>query len=190
MNWEKGFDKFETSNQLTSAGQQIEMAYQNAKRTLKKRIKNEVWLSNYKYTNMGKLFLKTQCSFTPFPSIQYYRVHKTWSTLRKQTSRCINVVDLKNELRFSEARRCSKTVSWKIRKAAGCSFIKQGFWHRYFLVNFPKFFKTATIQKIRETLLHFFRSSHPEVFLENACTEAFFNEVADLRPATLLKEKL
>ena len=38
----KGFDKFETSNQLTSAGQQIEMAYQNAKRTLKKRIKNEV----------------------------------------------------------------------------------------------------------------------------------------------------
>ena len=37
----KGFDKFETSNQLTSAGQQIEMAYQNAKRTLKKRIKNE-----------------------------------------------------------------------------------------------------------------------------------------------------
>ena len=38
----KRFDKFETSNQLTSAGQQIEMAYQNAKRTLKKRIKNEV----------------------------------------------------------------------------------------------------------------------------------------------------
>ena len=38
----KGFDKFETSNQLTSAGQQIEMAYQNVKRTLKKRIKNEV----------------------------------------------------------------------------------------------------------------------------------------------------
>ena len=99
----------------------------------------------------------------PLPSIQYYRVHETWSTLRKQISRCINV-GFKNELRFSEVRRCSKTVSWKIRKAAGCSFIKQGFWHRYFLVNFPKFFKTATIQKIRETLLHFFRSSHPEVF--------------------------
>ena len=32
----KGFEKFET------AGQQIEMAYQNAERTLKKRIKNEV----------------------------------------------------------------------------------------------------------------------------------------------------
>ena len=46
----KGFEKFET------AGQQIEMAYQNAERTLKKRIKNEVWLSNYKYTNMGKKF--------------------------------------------------------------------------------------------------------------------------------------
>ena len=38
----KVFDSFETSTQFTSARQQIETAYQNAWRTLKKRIKNEV----------------------------------------------------------------------------------------------------------------------------------------------------
>ena len=38
----KVFDSFETSTQFTSARQQIETAYQNARRTLKKRIKNEV----------------------------------------------------------------------------------------------------------------------------------------------------
>ena len=38
----KVFDSFETSTQFTSASQQIETAYQNARRTLKKRIKNEV----------------------------------------------------------------------------------------------------------------------------------------------------
>ena len=38
----KVFDSFETSAQFTSARQQIETAYQNARRTLKKRIKNEV----------------------------------------------------------------------------------------------------------------------------------------------------
>ena len=38
----KVFDSFETSTQFTSARQQIEITYQNARRTLKKRIKNEV----------------------------------------------------------------------------------------------------------------------------------------------------
>ena len=38
----KVFDSFETSTQFTSARQHIETAYQNARRTLKKRIKNEV----------------------------------------------------------------------------------------------------------------------------------------------------
>ena len=38
----KPFESFETSTQFTSARQQIETAYQNARRTLKKRIKNEV----------------------------------------------------------------------------------------------------------------------------------------------------
>ena len=38
----KVFDSFETSTQFTSARQQIETAYQNARRTLKKRIKGEV----------------------------------------------------------------------------------------------------------------------------------------------------
>ena len=38
----KVFDSFETSPQFPSARQQIETAYQNARRTLKKRIKNEV----------------------------------------------------------------------------------------------------------------------------------------------------
>ena len=38
----KVFDSFETSRQFTSARQQIETAYQNARTTLKKGIKNEV----------------------------------------------------------------------------------------------------------------------------------------------------
>ena len=38
----KVFDSFETSTQFTYARQQIETTYQNARRTLKKRIKNEV----------------------------------------------------------------------------------------------------------------------------------------------------
>ena len=38
----KMFDSFETSTHFTSARQQIETAYQNARRTLKERIKNEV----------------------------------------------------------------------------------------------------------------------------------------------------
>ena len=38
------------------SGQQIETVYKNGRRTLKKRIKNEVWLSNFKCTSMGKKF--------------------------------------------------------------------------------------------------------------------------------------
>ena len=52
----KKFDSFKSSTHFTSARQQIETAYQNARRTLKKRIKNKVWLSNYKCTRMGKTF--------------------------------------------------------------------------------------------------------------------------------------
>ena len=52
----KKFDSFKSSTHFTSARQQIETAYQNAWRTLKKRIKNKVWLSNYKCTSMGKTF--------------------------------------------------------------------------------------------------------------------------------------
>ena len=38
----KVLDSFETSTQFASARRQIETAYQNVRRTLKKRIKNEV----------------------------------------------------------------------------------------------------------------------------------------------------
>ena len=38
----KSFESFGTSTQFTSAHLPIEMTYQNARRTLKKRIKNEV----------------------------------------------------------------------------------------------------------------------------------------------------
>ena len=49
-------DPFETSTQFIFACQQIEIAYQNARGTLKKKIKNEVRLSNYKCTSTGKKF--------------------------------------------------------------------------------------------------------------------------------------
>ena len=45
------------------SGQQIEMAYQNARRTLKKRIKNGVWLSNCKCTSMGKKFVSCSSKY-------------------------------------------------------------------------------------------------------------------------------
>lgn len=44
-NLRKVFDTIETSNQSTSARNQIETAYKNAKETLKKRIKNGVRLT-------------------------------------------------------------------------------------------------------------------------------------------------
>ena len=41
----KVFNSFETSTQFTSARNRIETGDQNARRTLKKRIKNDVWLT-------------------------------------------------------------------------------------------------------------------------------------------------
>ena len=140
MNWEKGFDKFETSNQLTSAGQQIEMAYQNVKRTLKKRIKNEVWLSNYKYTNMGKLLLKTQCSFTPsrlFSTIEYTR----YEALYESKHLDVLMLVLKMNYVFQKPGGVQKRYCEKFVKLQAAALLSKGFDTGIFLWIFQNFSK-------------------------------------------------
>ena len=64
----KVFNSFETSTQFTSARNRIETGYQNARRTLKKRIKNDVWLT---FEKSMKVVLQNTLStiFQPPPPI-------------------------------------------------------------------------------------------------------------------------
>ena len=77
--------------------------------------------------------------------------------------------------------------------------IKKRFWQRYFSLNFAKFLRTSLDRTpLNDCFLSsevVVRCSVKKIFLKilqnsqekNMCRSLFFNKIADLRPATLLK---
>ena len=102
----------------------------------------------------------------------------------------------------------------KVTDLNTCNFIKERLRHRYFLVNIAKYLRTPDLKKILERLLldlskfhhrnsRAKRSNDLRCFLKKGilrnfaklarkhlCQSLFFNKVAGLSPAALLKKKL